>query len=449
MLAPLVFLAAAAFADPVQDSAVRLAAEVRASSQAYANLLELTALGPRLGGSAAAETAVDWAARKLGSYGFDKVWTQAVSVPKWERGTVERATALTGARGTPLTVTALGKSVGTPEGGVTAPVVEVRGLDDVARLGDAVRGKIVFYNRPMDAALPDAFEAYSQAADQRFAGASTAAAHGAVAVLVRSMTTLTDDPQPHTGGVSYREGAPKIPAAALSTRDANRLSALLRADPGLRVTLELSARDLGPVWSRNVIAEMKGRELPDEFVVVGGHLDSWDLGPGAHDDAAGVVHAIEALRALKALGIRPKRTVRLVLFMSEEQGGIGGKEYARQAQERGERHVAALESDRGGFAPLGFSASTPTLAAVESWKPYLEAAGAGKLFAGGTGTDTSWLEAQGVPSFELIMESRHYFDYHHAARDRPEAVKPDELRAGAAAVAVWTYLAAELGTSPR
>jgi Zn-dependent M28 family amino/carboxypeptidase len=255
---------------------------------------------------------------------------------------------------------------------------------------------------------------------------------------------LTDDPLPHTGGLRYSTATAKIPAAALSTRDANYLSRLIKENPGLRVHLDLGARSLPPVVSHNVIAELKGREKPDEIVVIGGHLDSWDLGPGAHDDGAGVVESIEALRALKASGARPRRTARAVLFMSEEEGGFGGREYAKQAHLLGERHTAAIETDRGGFAPLGFSASTETLRSIAGWKPYLALSGAGAFFPGGTGTDTEPLEDQGVPSFELIPESFHYFDYHHAARDTLSAVDPKELRDGAAAMAAFAYVAAEL-----
>jgi hypothetical protein len=434
-------------ADPVAEAASKIATEVKTSTAAYQNLTELTAIGPRLSGTPAAEKAVEWAVAKLSSYGFDRVWTQAVEVPHWERG-AERAVALRKGVEMPLAIGALGGSVGTSSGPVEAEVVEAYGLDALKTLGYSVRGQIVFFNKPMDPARADAFEAYGEAVGQRAHGASHAAALGAVAVLVRSMTTLTDDPLPHTGGLRYSTDTAKIPAAALSTRDADWLSRLISDEPGLRVRMELGAQSLPPVVSHNVIAELKGRDKPDEYVVIGGHLDSWDLGPGAHDDGVGVVESIEALRALKALGLRPKRTIRVVLFMSEEEGGIGGAEYAKQAKLNREHHVAALESDRGGFAPLGFSASSATLRMVGAWKPYLALSGAGAFFPGGTGTDTSFLEEQGVPSFELIPESLHYFDYHHSARDRLEAVDPKELSAGAAAVAVFAYVAAELGPGP-
>jgi len=443
----LVMISRARAADPIAEAAAKIAAEVKASTAAYQNLIEFTAIGPRLSGTPAADKAVDWAVAKLNSYGFDRVWTQPVEVPHWERG-AESASALIKGRDIPLAIAALGGSVGTSSGPIEAEVVEAYGLDALKSIGGAAKGKIVFFNKPMDPTRADAFEAYSEAVGQRGHGASGAAALGAVAVLVRSMTTLTDDPLPHTGGLRYSTDTPKIPAAALSTRDADWLSRLISDEPGLHVRMTLGAKTFSPVISHNVIAELKGRELPDEYVVIGGHLDSWDLGPGAHDDGAGVVESIEALRALKALGLRPKRTIRVVLFMSEEEGGIGGAEYAKQAKLKKEHHVVALESDRGGFAPLGFSANPATLRMVGGWKAYLAFSGVGAFFPGGTGTDTSFLEEQGVPSFELIPESLHYFDYHHSARDKLEFVDPKELASGAAAVAVFAYVAAELGPGP-
>jgi hypothetical protein len=438
--------ARAASPDPVMDAAKLIATEVQGSSEAYKNLAALTALGPRLGGTPAAEKAVDWAMKTLDGYGFDRVWTQPVSVPHWERG-AESAAALTAAGEKALAITALGGSPGTSSGPVTAEVVEVKSLDEVRQRGKELAGKIVFYNRPMDGTLTDAFEAYGKAVDQRSRGPAAAGAAGAVAVLVRSMTTLTDDPLPHTGGTWFADTEAKIPAAALATRDANALSAMLAKEPKLRVRLSLGARILPPAPSHNVLAEIRGREKPEEVVVVGGHLDSWDLGPGAHDDGAGVAESIQALRALAKLKLRPRRTVRLVLFMSEEVGGVGGRAYAEDALARGERHAAALESDRGGFSPLGFTASTATMKTVRAWKPYLALAGADQVFPGGGGTDTSALEEAGVPAFELVPVSTRYFDYHHSARDTLAAVDHGELARGGAAVALFTYLAAEQGVT--
>ncbi len=433
--------------DPVAEVTRRIAAEVTANGKAYADLRELTAIGPRLSGSEGAAKAVAWAKRKMESYGFDRVVLQSAMVPQWTRGEVERATVTSTPRPVALQVTALGNSVGTPREGVEAGVVEVQGLDQVKNLGAALRGKIVFYNRPMDPARKDTFKAYGQAADQRIAGASAAAKQGAVAVLVRSLTTLPDDENPHTGMLLYEKGVPMIPAAALSTHSANELAALLKADPRLRVNLKLSAAQHPLVRSYNVIGELTGRELPREYVVVGGHLDAWDLATGAHDDGAGVVQSIEVVRALKALGLRPRRTVRVVLFMAEEFGSFGAKEYASQAKAKGEKHVAAIESDRGGFAPVGFEVegSDRAVAAVKRWAPYLAPVHAGSIEKGGSGADVAPLAALGAVPMGYLPESAHYFDFHHSARDRIEAVDAGELHAGAAAMAVLTYLLAEKG----
>jgi acetylornithine deacetylase/succinyl-diaminopimelate desuccinylase-like protein len=433
--------------DPLAEVTRKIAAEITANGKAYADLRELTTIGPRLSGSEGAAKAVQWAKRKMESYRFDRVILQPTLVPRWTRGDVERATVTSTPRPISLQVAALGNSVGTPNEGVEAGVVEAQGLDEVKSLGAAVRGKIVFYNRPMDPKRKDTFKAYGQAADQRVDGASAAARQGAVAVLVRSLTTFPDDDCPHTGMLSYEKDTARIPAAALSIRSANELSALLKSNPKLTVNLKLSAAQHPPVSSFNVIGELTGRDLPREHVVVGGHLDSWDLGTGAHDDGAGVVQSIEVLRALKALGLRPRRTVRAVLFMAEEFGAIGAQEYARQAKAQGEKHLAAIESDSGGFAPVGFQVegSDGAVAAVQRWAPYLTALHAGSIEKGWSGADVAPLGALGAVPVGYIADSTHYFDFHHCARDRLEAVDHKELHAGAAALATLTYLLAEKG----
>jgi hypothetical protein len=381
------------------------------------------------------------------SYGCERVSLQPVMVPHWTRGTVEQATVTSSSHQTSLQIAALGNSVGTPKDGIEAGVVEVQSLDEVKNLGPAVRGKIVFYNRPMNPKRKNTFRAYGEAVDQRVAGASAAAKQGAVAVLVRSMTTLPDDDYPHTGVLIYEKDVDMIPAAALSTHGANQLSALLKSDPKLTVNLKLSAAQHPLVPSFNVFGEVTGRELPQEYVVVGGHLDSWDLATGAHDDGAGVVQSVEVLRALKILGLRPRRTVRAVLFMAEELGGNGAKEYASQVKAKGEKHIAAIESDRGGFAPVGFEVEGDArqVASVARWSRYLAPLHAESIEKGGSGSDVGPLGPLGAVPIGYIPDSTHYFDFHHSARDRIEAVNAKELNAGAAAMAVLTYLIAEEG----
>ncbi len=432
------YSSAATASDPVADATTALNNEIMASSTAYENLRELTSMGHRLSGTANAERAVQWAKTKLEAYGFDNVTLQPVEVPHWERGHHESGYVVSNNQTTNLKLAALGNSSGTS--GITAGVIEVKSLSEVTRLGEAVRGKIIFYNRPMDPTLASTFEAYGRAVDQRSSGPRVASGLGAVAVLVRSMTTLDNNDEPHTGMTNFGS-SPRIPSAALSTRSANDLSAILRDDPTAQLHLELSANVLAPVISYNVYAEYLGASLPHDYVVVGGHLDSWDLGQGAHDDGAGVVQAIEVVRALKALNLRPKRTVRVVLFMSEENGAAGAREYAKQAGLKNEKHVAALESDEGGFAPIGFSGMFGGMRSrLDLWKTYLEPVGPMTLRDGEGGTDVDPLASLGAICYGLNPDSTHYFDYHHAANDRFEAVNKTDLHRGAAAMAIMTYL---------
>lgn len=426
------------------EATEKLTREILQNGHAYSDLTELTAIGPRLSGTENAARAVAWAQAKMQSDGFDHVWLQKVQVPHWERGQIARAVAYSTLKERApleLSITALGGSVGTPKSGVMAEVLEVQSLDEVARLGDKVRGKIIFYNRPMNPDYEDTFRAYTEAVDQRSSGPSVAEKHGAIAVLVRSLTTLTDDDHPHTG-IMRRAN---IPAAALSTHAANVLSHALTIDPKLHVRMALDCENLEPVFSYNVIGEITGREIPDEYVVIGGHLDSWDLAVGAHDDGAGVVQSIEVLRAIRAIGVRPRRSIRAVLFMSEEVGGPGGKAYAKEVQTRGEKHIAAIESDRGGFAPLGFEGDAKALELIKQWAPHLSPLGANHFFEGESGADVGYLDELGIPTFGFVPVSTHYFDYHHSSLDRLEAVNPRELHQGAAAIAVLAWLASEQG----
>lgn len=419
--------------------------DILSSRAAYKNLHELSiGIGPRLGGSPAAARAVDWGVAKFNSYKLDRVWKQPVEVPHWVHGPVEKAYITVDGNKIPLAITALGRSAGTK--GLDAPVIEVHSLLEAQAMGESARGKIIFYNRPMDPNLADAFTAYGYAVDQRSAGANVASKLGAVASLVRSMTTLPDDDHPHAGGTSFKPDVKPIPAAALSTHAANILSEKLKQSPGLKLHLELDAETLPPVISYNVIGEIKGRELPNEFVVVGGHLDSWDLGQAAHDDGAGVVQSMDVCRAIKQLHLKPKRTIRCILFMSEELGGYGGQEYARQAKLHQERHTMAVESDRGGFAPEKFSidGDESMLTFLTQNLDKFTGTGIRAFYAGGSGTDVEPLSEIGALTMELVPQSKHYFDVHHAATDRFEAVNEQELKRGAAALATVVLMFANL-----
>ncbi|MGB7786374.1 MAG: M20/M25/M40 family metallo-hydrolase, partial [Salinimicrobium sp.] len=351
------------------------------NGQSYAWLDHLSnKIGGRLSGSVNAQQAVEYTKTELEKLGLDKVWLQPVMVPKWTRGVKEYAyVQAEGAPSTPVDICALGGSVATPETGLRAQVIEVQGLEDLAHYGkEQIEGKIVFYNRPMRADLIQTFEAYGGCVDQRYLGAVEAAKYGAVGVIVRSLSHIIDD-NPHTGSMSY-ENLPnnqRIPAAAISTKDAEYLSSMLKLNKDLSFYYKMNCRNYDDVQSYNVIGEITGSEKPEEVIVVGGHLDSWDLGDGAHDDGAGVVQSMEVLRLLKEAGLKPKRTIRVVLFMNEENGLRGGNKYAEVAKKNGENHIFALESDSGGFTPRGFSfdASPSQFEQVESWKslfkPYL------------------------------------------------------------------------------
>jgi hypothetical protein len=426
----------------------RIAAEALARGRAYAMLAELCRVAPkRLAGSRGAQDAVDWAARTMRACGLENVRLEPCVVPHWERGAPERLvlTAPSEVAGVELPALALGDSIGTSAAGIEAEIVAVRSFEELSALGDGALGKIVLFARAMDDAALEPFSAYGGAVDQRSRGASEAARAGAVAALVRSMTTLQDD-LPHTGGLRYEDGVARVPAAAVSTNACDRIVALLAQSERVRARLTTHCRTLSDEPSYNVVGELVGRELPDEIVLVGGHLDAWDAGSGAHDDGAGCAHSIEALRLLRVLDLRPRRTLRCVLFMNEENGLRGARAYAEAHADELARHVFALESDRGGFTPRGFStnAGPEALALLRALAAPLECLGAERVSAGGGGADISVLARGGVPLCGFVPDPQRYFDVHHCARDTIEAVNRRELELGAAAVAALLYQVAEL-----
>ncbi len=434
---------------PYQNIANTIIDSALVNQKAYYLLKELTSqIGGRLSGSPQAAAAVEWGRQTLMKTGADRVFLQPVMVPHWVRGQQETAAVVhSGQVGTvPLTITALGGSVATPSGGLTAEVVEVKSLKEAAALGEKARGKIVFYSRPMDRKLRQTFPAYGGAVGQRVAGPSVAAKVGAVAVLVRSMTTRLDD-VPHTGTLHYMKGVKRIPAAALSTMDSELLSSLLKKEPHLRVHLDMSPRWLPDVLSYNVIGEIRGSEKPEEIVLLGAHLDSWDLAQGAHDDGAGIVQVIEALRLIKKLGLKPKRTIRGVLYMNEENGLRGGLAYADSSAHNGWKHIAAMESDAGGFTPVGVGVSAPdsVIQSIARWSYLLKQINADRISKGGGGADISPLKKFGVPMLGLQVVSHRYFDYHHSALDTFDKVNPRELELGAATMAIMAYVLAMEG----
>ena len=402
-------------------------------------------IGSRLSGSLGAERAVAWAKAELDSLGLDRVYLQPVKVPKWVRGSKEFALIETAPGVTfNVPITALGGSVATPSVGLKAPVVEVQGIEELKALGsEQIEGKIVFFNRPMQADLISTFQAYSRCVDQRYSGAKEASAYGAVGVIVRSMNLRLDD-LPHTGAMSYGDQAvsKRIPAAAISTNAAEKLSSLLKLEPALKFLFRQQCKTYPDVWSHNVIGEITGSEFPNDIIVVGGHLDSWDLGDGAHDDGAGVVQSMEVLRLFKATGYKPKRTIRVVLFMNEENGLRGGNAYADNALLAGERHIFALESDAGGFTPRGFSfdCSDEEFAQVVSWKPLFKPYLIHYFEKGGSGADVRPLKNKYTVLAGLRPDSQRYFDHHHAENDTFDAVNKRELELGAATMTSLIYL---------
>ena len=422
-----------------------LYAEALGVQQGYQWLDDLsTNVGPRLSGSPGDSMAVLWAVETLDSLGFDRVFTQAVDVRHWQRGE-ETADYQSASRSKVLHVTALGGSVPTPGGnggeGITAEVIEIVGRDDLHAKGHLLKGKIAFFNEPMDPGLIRTGSAYGRAGWQRWGGASMAAKYGAVAVVVRSLTHRQDD-FPHTGAMAYEEKVAKIPAAGISTNDANWLSSELKTAKNGHFHLVLGCKEKKRKPSYNVIAEWTGSSHSDEVVVVGGHLDSWDLGRGTQDDGAGVVHAMHALWLLKQSGYTPHRTHRIVLFANEEFGLDGARAYANEGLEAGKKHVIALESDGGSGAPRGFSVHDMP-GAIEAIKPFnkqLARYGCRDWAIGGSGADVGQINDDGVLLIGYRGDSQRYFDYHHTAQDNMDSVHPRELEMGSASIAALLYL---------
>jgi hypothetical protein len=405
-------------------------------------------IGARLSGSKEAAQAVEWGERLFRSLNVNVI-KQECMVPHWVRGAKESAMIISSdsKKNIPVPVCALGGSIATPADGITAKVIEINNFDDLEKLGRKnIEGKIVFFNRPMNPNFINTFEAYGDAVTQRWAGAMKAALYGAVGVIVRSMT-LSIDEYPHTGSMGYADTIPKIPACAISTKGADFLSAQLEKDPETKFLFKMACKTLPDEKSYNVIGEIKGTEHPEQVILVGGHLDSWDLGEGASDDGAGVVQAAEVLNLFNSLGIKSKCTVRAVMFMNEENGGKGGAKYAELAKQNNEKHVAAIESDAGGFTPRGFSFKGDSLMInkMMSWKKLFEQYNLYSWTRGHGGADIDHLEKQCPVLIGFSVDSQRYFDYHHAATDTFDKVNRRELELGAAAMAALIYLISEYG----
>ena len=407
-------------------------------------------IGSRLSGSLGAEKAVAWTKEELETLGLDKVWIQPVMVPKWVRGVPEFAYIETSPGSTiKVNICALGGSISTPSTGLKAKIIEVSGVDELEKLGkDKIEGKIVFFNRPMDASLINTFESYGGCVNQRYSGAMEASKFGAIGVIVRSMNLRIDD-LPHTGSMTYGDIPPddRIPSAAISTKHADLLSGMVKLDNNIQFYFKQNSKQLDDVLSHNVIGEITGSEYPDEYIVVGGHLDSWDLGDGAHDDGAGCTQSMEVLRLLKLSGIKPKRSIRVVLFMNEENGLRGGNKYAEIAAQKNENHIFALESDAGGFTPRGFyfDCDQSNFEQILSWKSLFKPYLIHFFELGGSGADIGPLKNETNVLSGLKPDSQRYFDYHHAPNDTFDAVNKRELELGAATMTSLIYLIDKYG----
>tara|TARA_B100001113_G_scaffold348737_1_gene343077 strand:- start:348 stop:1724 length:1377 start_codon:yes stop_codon:yes gene_type:complete len=402
-------------------------------------------IGGRLSGSLNAEKAVKWGKKELENIGFDRVWLQNVLVPKWVRGPKEFALIETQPGITfNVDVCALGGSVATPSVGIKAKVLEVSNFEELKILGkEKIDGKIVFFNRPMQSNVVNTFQAYGDAVNQRVNGAAEAVKYGAIGVIVRSMTLRLDD-FPHTGVMSYGNltQSKKIPAAAISTNSAEKLSDLLKINPNLKFLLRQQCKEFDDVISHNVIAEIKGSEFPNEIILVGGHLDSWDLGDGSHDDGAGIVQSMDVINILKKIGYIPKRTIRVVLYMNEENGQRGAKKYFDISKKNNLNHIFAIESDAGGFSPRGFSFTTndKNFEQIESWKKLFEPYLIHSFERGGSGADISILKTNKNVLAGLRPDSQRYFDYHHASNDTFDKINKRELELGTFAITSLIYL---------
>ena len=405
-------------------------------------------IGQRLSGSEGAAKAVLWSKEIMEGYGFDSVFLQEVMVPHWERGAYEECFYYEGNKKINLSILGAGGTVSTPFEGVTAEVVEVKSLEEVDVLGrEGVEGKIVFYNKAFNQRYINIGTSYGETGFQRRLGAIKAAEYGAVASVFRSLSSSNDD-YPHTGSMSYKEGVDSIAHGGLGVLSSIKLSEKIKADPKTKLTVRLSGKWFPDALSHNVIGEIKGSENPDNIILVGGHLDSWDVSEGAHDDGAGCVHSIGALRLFQKQGIKPKNTLRAVMFMNEENGLRGGTQYAENAIKNNEKHIVAIESDASAYIPrgFGFSGSDEQLEKIQDWLKYFDKNTISYFSKGGGGADIGPLHRKtGTPMFGLSIDGQKYFEIHHTAKDVFEAVHPREMELGTASMASLVYLIDKYG----
>ncbi len=424
----------------------KISDEILLNGKCYDNLRYLAKqIGGRLAGSPQMTMAEQWAKKLMEESGADRVLMQECKVPHWVRGGKDEAKVIGGSK-KKLDVIALGNSLGSGKKAVQAEVLLVSSFNELEKKKDEVKGKIVFYNYKFNPTYIRTFQAYGEASQYRGSGPSRAAKYGAVAVMIRSMSDAVDN-NPHTGATRYVDSFAKIPAVAVGLRDADWLNEQLKNGNKIKIKIKTYGHFLDSATGHNVIGELTGSEFPDEIITVGGHLDSWDTGEGAHDDGAGCVQTIEILRAFKALGYKPKRTIRFVLFANEENGLRGGQKYAEEAKAKNEKHIFALESDAGGFTPraFGFSMKEEQFQKVMQWKPLIAPYGCSEFNRGGGGADIGPLRNVGAALAGLSPDSQRYFDVHHARSDVFEAVNKRELELGAVNMAALIYLVDKYG----
>ncbi len=454
ILIPLLFISLFSQAQSNADSLFikKISDEIMRNGKAYDLLYELTKkIGGRLAGSAQQQNAAIWGKRNLEALGADKVFMQPCKTPNWKRGGNDFA-AIVGVHGEshiqPLAALALGNSMGS-NGLLEAELVAVASMEELERRQQEVKGKIVYFHSVFDPTKIQTFRAYGESGIFRRSGASRAAKYGAIGVMIHSLSTAPDN-APHTGSMTYDEAYPKIPAVALGPNDAKMLYELAKKG-SVRVQMQTHGYFLPDADENNVVAELRGSEFPDEYITLGGHLDSWDVNEGAHDDGAGIVQTMEVLRVMKALNYKPKRTIRFVLFANEENGMRGGNEYANQAKIKHENHIFAIESDEGGFTPraIGISANKAAFAKFQSWTPLLKPYGT-EVTLGGGGADVNPLAAVNPATVlaGLVPDSQRYFDLHHAPTDVFENVNKRELHLGAVNMAAIVYLIDQHGVNP-
>jgi len=391
--------------------------------------------------------AAKWAKTIMGQLNLDTTFLQEARVMNWERGDIEIGEIRINNQVIPVNVCVLGRGISTGEEGIEGRLIEVKSLEDFNQIPqDKIKGKIVFFNQAMNPELKNTFQAYGEAAGQRFMGPIMAAEKGAIGAVIRSLTTSVDT-FPHTGTTRKPENEPTVPAVSIATKHANLLSDLIEQNPDLKFFFKTNCINKPDTITYNAIGELKGIEFPNEYIIVGGHLDSWDNSPGAHDDGGGCMQSIEVLRIFKKIGYKPKHSIRAVMYMDEEISQGGGRAYAEQAKIKGEKHIFAIESDRGVTQPQGFSidADQQIIDKINSWSYLFEPYEINTFVKGGGGVDIGPLKNQGTALAGLLTDPTHYFDWHHCANDTFDKINRSEMQKGAATMAALIYLIDKYG----